>query len=525
MSDHARAAFRWWLLGVALTFGDAVAPLEAALNLRVGSEFRVNSYTAGAQQSPDVTINEIGDFVVTWLNQGGPAGIRGQRFNSAGQRQGIEFQVSQSTSYPLERPAIAGIGTGFVIAWESSLQDGSENGVFARLFDGVGNPSGGEFQVNTYTSGMQYLAAISTDGFGNFVVAWQSQGQDGESHGIFARRFTSSGGALGGEFQVNTSTHSHQRNPSVGMRNDLGFVVVWHSYTEESGFGVFGRRFDSNGTQLATEFQVNVTTHGNEFYPRVAVGPLDGFVVTWENFQDGDARAIFARRFNSSGSPLGGELQVNSYTVSSQDRASVAIAGNGHFVVAWRSFGQDGYGSGVFGQGFDYAANRTGPEFRINTYTPSDQINARAAIDPTGDLVVVWQSRFQDGDQYGIFAQRFTAAATLDVDADGEITALTDGLLVLRWMFGFTGVTLITGAVDQSDCERCAAPAIADYLASIQGALNIDGSVAVDALTDGLLVLRWMFGFTGATLTTGAIDNVTCTRCNAQQVEDHLESL
>ena len=37
--------------------------------------------------------------------------------------------------------------------------------------------------------------------------------------------------------------------------------------------------------------------------------------------------------------------------------------------------------------------------------------------------------------------------ASLDVDGDGQATALTDGLMVIRRLFGFSGTTLINGAL------------------------------------------------------------------------------
>jgi hypothetical protein len=51
----------------------------------------------------------------------------------------------------------------------------------------------------------------------------------------------------------------------------------------------------------------------------------------------------------------------------------------------------------------------------------------------------------------------------LDVDADGAVGALTDGLLVLRFLFGFSGAQLTAGALGSS-CERCDAEAIESYL-------------------------------------------------------------
>jgi hypothetical protein len=79
---------------------------------------------------------------------------------------------------------------------------------------------------------------------------------------------------------------------------------------------------------------------------------------------------------------------------------------------------------------------------------------------------VAWDSVSQDGSEYGVFAQRFTTLAVLDVDGDGTFGALTDALLILRFAFGFTGTPLTAGAVG-SGCTRCDASAIAGYLATL----------------------------------------------------------
>jgi hypothetical protein len=114
--------------------------------------------------------------------------------------------------------------------------------------------------------------------------------------------------------------------------------------------------------------------------------------------------------------------------------------------------------------------------------------------------------------------------ARLDVD-DDETTggALTDGLLLLRYVFGFRDATLVTGAVGD-DCSRCLASAIEPYIASIGNALDVDGDGTVGALTDTLLVLRYAFGFRGSVLTAGAVDG-QCTRCEASQIEAYLACL
>ncbi len=114
---------------------------------------------------------------------------------------------------------------------------------------------------------------------------------------------------------------------------------------------------------------------------------------------------------------------------------------------------------------------------------------------------------------------------SLDVDGNGTAAALEDGLLTIRYEFGFRGATLITGAVG-TGCTRCTAAAIETYLAQCEAAkiTDIDGNNAIAALEDGLLTVRYEFGFTGATLITGAV-GTGCTRCTAAAIEAYLGSL
>ena len=100
---------------------------------------------------------------------------------------------------------------------------------------------------------------------------------------------------------------------------------------------------------------------------------------------------------------------------------------------------------------------------------------------------------------------------------------LTDGLLVLRHLFGFTGSTLTSGALGVG-CTRCVAADVTSYLDGIAAPLNIDGNPTLEPLTDGLLVLRYLFGFTGTTLTNGAV-GPSCTRCDSASIVPYLDAL
>ena len=111
----------------------------------------------------------------------------------------------------------------------------------------------------------------------------------------------------------------------------------------------------------------------------------------------------------------------------------------------------------------------------------------------------------------------------LDVDANGTTDALTDGLLVVRYLFGLGGVALAGGAVGEA-CIRCDALAVPDYLTTLQPQLDVDGDGSALALSDGVLALRFLFGFTGDPLTAGAVGD-DCTRCEAEEIEAYLNGL
>ena len=78
-----------------------------------------------------------------------------------------------------------------------------------------GQVAGTEFQVNTHTTSFQKSPAAAADGNGDFVVVWQSLGQDGSSYGVFGQRFNAAGFRRGSEFQANTYVTSYQSRPAV----------------------------------------------------------------------------------------------------------------------------------------------------------------------------------------------------------------------------------------------------------------------------------------------------------------------
>ena len=114
-------------------------------------------------------------------------------------------------------------------------------------------------------------------------------------------------------------------------------------------------------------------------------------------------------------------------------------------------------------------------------------------------------------------------AGSLDVDGDGMNAPLTDGLLVLRALFGFSGPSLTTGAVSP-DCDWCTPAAIGERMTPLFTVFDIDDNDSLAPLTDGLLVVRYLFGFRGATLIAGALGN-GAQRDTAPEIEAYIASL
>jgi hypothetical protein len=445
----------------------AVSALASAQSVfRVGTEFQVNNVTVGGDFQPAVAQAANGSFVVVWnASDGVHTDIAARRFSPMGAPLGAAFQVNSYSVGDQSLPVVAADSAGnFVVAWRRSY-DNNPAGLFARRFDASGTPRGVEFLVNTYTTtGVQPAVAVDSDG--DFVVVFSSFLEDGPDLGVFGRRFASSGAAVGLEFQVNAATIGNQHMPSVGLDSDGDFVVTWLTDQGPGGGNVLARRFNAAAVGGA-ETPVSSFTGGGDVFPRVGVDDDGDFVVAWSRGSgDGMAGGIFARRFNALGGPLGDDFLVNQYTPSNQNIPDVAVDGDGDFVVTWESQFQDGSMYAVFAQAFDAGGARIGLEFQVNTYTPGQQVRTRAASDGKGGFVVVWQSYFQDGAGSGVFGQRFASLVTLDVDGNGTFDPLTDALLILRFSFGFTGATLTSGAIG-AGCTRCDSASISAYLQSI----------------------------------------------------------
>lgn len=94
------------------------------------------------------------------------------------------------------------------------------------------------------------------------------------------------------------------------------------------------------------------------------------------------------------------------------------------------------------------------------------------------------------------------AESNLDVDGNGECDALTDGVLIMRYLFDPNGPWTTAGAFT-ADATRKTHDEVKAYLDSASTMLDVDNSGQPDALTDGMLIMRYLFDRSGSWTTDG----------------------
>jgi hypothetical protein len=426
----------------------------------VGNEFQINTEASEEQRLPSISSLEDGGFVVIWDSANQESidsyGVFGQRYDANGNTVGNEFQVNNETNENQFSAAVAGLADGgFVVTWQSDEQDGDDYGIYAQRYDASGNTVAGEFQVNTETTSHQDSPAITALDDGGFVITWQSFLQDTFSYGIYGQRYDVNGNTVGGEFQVNTTTADTQYEPKITSLLDGGFVITWTSSNQDGHVsGVYAQRYDNAGATVGGEFLVNTTTAADQKAPAIAALKDGGFIITWESrAQDGGTSStygIFGQRYDDDGNTVGDEFQVNTTFDGNQIDSSLAVLEDGDFVVTWSS--DDTSNFGIFGQRFDANANPVYLDLKPSivdiggTGTSDRQI---AALGNDGAYAIVW-SQFEAGfgTDSSIYVQKYNADGSLDgaaikleppaiedgVDQRPQITAVgDDGAFIVTW--------------------------------------------------------------------------------------------
>ncbi len=375
-----------------------------------GSEFQINTYTTHNQSYSSIAYDGT-NYMVTWNSygqDGNSDGIYGQLVDTSGEKIGSEFRINTYTSSNQSNPSLAFDGTNYLVTWNSFKQDSSLYGIYGQLINTSGSKVGSEFRINTYTTDTQYEPLLAFDG-NNYLVTWNSYGQDGNYDGIYGQLISKAGAKTGSEFRINTYTTSSQSIPSITFGGN-NYLVTWQSNEQDSnGQGIYGQLISASGNKVGSEFRINTYTTGNQQFPALAYDGTN-YLVTWQSDgQDGNLYGIYGQLVSITGEKVGSEFQISTYTTNNQQFSALAY-GDSYYLVTWQSTGQDGSSVGIYGQFISIAGAKIGSEFLINTYTTDGQLYPTLAYDGN-NFLVTWESFGQDGNMYGIYG-KFVAGSS-----------------------------------------------------------------------------------------------------------------
>lgn len=354
-------------------------------------QFHANM-TTSSNDAPHVAADAAGDYVVVWQEN---TEIMGQRYLPNGVPNGPQFQVNTYSTSIQAYPRVAMDAAGdFVVSWSSKDQDGDGFGVFAQRYNSMGDRMGLEWQVNTTTTDDQRGSDVAMDADGNFVVTWESH--DGTYAEVQAQRYASDGTAVGSEFTVNANITYDNNSAAVSMDAAGDFVVAWQVYTDGEYADVYARRYNSAGVAQGTEFPVNNYTQDAQEYVSVAMDQGGDFVVAWSSYyQASDYSDIYARRYNSAGTAQGSEFRVNTVTNNGWHySSSVALDATGDFVIGWALYDY-GNTNAASAQRYDSAGVAQGAEVQLNADSGNtvERYFVNLAMDSSGNFVAVWLDR------------------------------------------------------------------------------------------------------------------------------------
>ena len=442
-----------WLRYACLTLCIAISLLTYADS--IGTPFRVNNYALG-NQSPWTTVTNSSGQTIVLFNDASRNASFIQRFDQAGRRlQSDDFYVQTAQSVAIDDAG------DFVIARVGP--DGTGNSVFLTVFNNAGSILVPEFRANNTIAGQKGNPHLAMSRSGEIAVTWTQIPASGP-YSVYVRRFHLNGAPLGNEFMASDPAVGY--NISMGIAcNSLGnFVPTWLAFPTLGSvdYNIYARRFNSDMTPQGVPFLVNSYTPDNQAGNAIAMNDSGGFVIVWESRGQETPGSldfgIYGRYFKTMNS-VGTEFHANTQTAGSQRLATVGIAADGSFTVAWQSQPTNSNAQ-VYAREFDPNGVPRAGEFLVSTGSNSvSSGQPYISMDPTGNALIIWSQ--YDGTQTDVYAQRYLPAGV-------PVQALTDGV-VINNLAGATGswqyfkITVptgkssmdivMTGPTDSSDAD------------------------------------------------------------------------
>lgn len=326
--------------------------------------------------------------------------------------------------------------------------------------------------VNTKPAGFQLDHSIASFSDGKSVFVWA----DGSA--IKARVLSADGTEFATEFQVNEQIGGAQRYPVVTVLANGNFVVSWDNVNafDPEKYPLSARVFEPDGSAVTPEFSVDKANTNNEIFPKITALENSGFVISWTelNSQTKDWN-IKAAIFDDNGAKTTSDFILNKETWSSQQYESITALPGGGFIATWHSNdGADPSNSGIKARTFDANGQVVIDEFLVNETTTGSQWFPTVSAREDGSFAVVWYTQEDGYDYKGRIFNADGSAASSDFGINGtDLRVGTEASLT--WLP--SGHLLVAWLQHQPDDFR---NANGEIWARI---FNVDGTPVVDEFT------------------------------------------
>lgn len=389
--DGGESVVSDWPVTVSATSGQLALNPDA---LNMNEESEANG------EAPSLT--RLGDegYLLVWTDIGDHSikSVKGLRIDTAGNPIGAPFDVSSDATMDNFDPSVAADSDGdFVVVWSRAM-DGVSNPtrVYARRFSSDGSPIGGEFYVSNNTTGYARYSSVAMNAVGAFVIVWAASSTEPTGNGIRAQRYDADGNALGSHFRVDTTIFTG--SPSVAIDANGEFVIA---YAQNNA--VFTRTFAADGSTLAGPFVV--TSFGGQ--PALAFDSAGQFLIVWQNSPT-FASDIVAQRYDLSGLPLSQSFEITAATNGERARPAVVFNSDGKFLVTWEAveYSASFFQRRTVGRFFGEASVEV--ELLIDAWDSAESgYGSAIAAGPSGEFVVAWERKYSDPQPISsVFVQR-----------------------------------------------------------------------------------------------------------------------
>lgn len=298
--------------------------------IKVGDEFLVNSSTESTQNNINILGLSDGGYAAFYHSDNN-YGTFIKIVSADGTEILSESKISNDYN-DLYDNAITQLDSGnIVIAYENNAD------IDVKIYSTDGILIDELQSINTTTDNGQHRATVFSLSNGGFIVAWDSYGQDGSETAIVFQRFDAEGNLVGNETVANTGvTRAQYQVTGIGL-NDGGFALAWFSSNSNN---IQYQRFDAEGMAVGNEIQINTNTINTSRYPQMELLADGNIFVSWTSsavWEMEDSYGITGAFIDIDGNKLSNDFTINSARDNSQEYSSIAANSNGDIFVAWQS--------------------------------------------------------------------------------------------------------------------------------------------------------------------------------------------